>query len=156
VTAVERGVVGLAHHAAGGVEDRERLRELGEVAVVLHRRVAADLALTDERRTVDGAERHRVTADVDAVLGVAGLDVELAGRLGHLLEDEVGVEEDRLVLHLLAVRPEQLDGAGVGELDADLAHQPSPPAVEGGHRLLRENFVSGHLVAEHAFSCLTS
>ena len=59
-------------------------------------RVAAYVALADERRAVDRAERHRVAADVDGVGRVAGLDVELARRLRDLLEHEVGVEEDGL------------------------------------------------------------
>ena len=104
VAAVQRGVVGLADHAAGRVEDRERLGELGEVAVVVHGRVAAYVALAHERRAVDRAERHRVAADVDGVGGVARLYVELAGRLRDLLEDPLGVEEDLVLLDLLARR----------------------------------------------------
>ena len=104
VPRVERGVVGLADHSPGRVEHVEALRQLGEVAEVVHGRVAAYLALAHERRAVDRAEGHRVAADVHGVGRVAGLDVELARRLGHLLEDEVGVEEDGVVLHPLAGR----------------------------------------------------
>ena len=118
----------------------------------LHRRVAANLALAHERRAVDRAERHRVAADVDVVLGVAGLDVELPRRLRHLLQHEVGVEEDRVVLDPLPGLAEQLERAVVHELDADLGHQPAPALVEGRHRLGGEHLVARHPVAEHRTS----
>ena len=62
-------------------------------------------------------------------VGVAGLEVELARRLGHLLQHEVGVEEDRVVLDPLPGLAEQLERAVVHELDADLGHQPAPAPV---------------------------
>ena len=86
--------------------------------------------------------------------GVAGLDVELARRLGHLLEHEVGVEEDGVVLDPLAGRAEQVERAVVHELDADLGHQPAPALVERGHRVLGEHLVARHAVAEHRASCV--
>jgi hypothetical protein len=89
---------------------------------------------------------------VHAVGGVAGLQVELAGRLRHLLEHEVGVEEYGLVLDLLPRLAEQVEGALVHELDADLARQPPPALVKGRHRVLREDLVSGHAVDEHGSS----
>ena len=156
MAAVERGVVGLADHAARGVEHRERLGELGEAAEVVHRRVAAYLALPHERRPVDRAEGHRVAADVDVVLGVAGLHVELPRRLGHLLEDEVGVEEDGVALDPLPRLAEQLERALVHELDADLGHQPAPALVERGHRVLGQHLVARHRVAEHGSSWVST
>ena len=101
-------------------------------------------------------ERHRVTADVHAVLGVAGLEVELTRRLRGLLEHEVGVQEDRAVLHALSGLAEQVERAVVHELDTDLGHQPTPALVEGRHRVLGQHLVAGHPVAEHRASCLTS
>ena len=153
VPAVERGVVGLVDHAAGGVEHGEGLRQPREVAEVLHRAVAAYVAVADERRPVDGAEGHRVAADVHGVGGVAGLEVELPRRLGHLLEHEVGVEEDRVVLDPLAGLAEQVERPVVHELDADLGHQPAPALVERGHRVLGEDLVARHAVDEHGSSC---
>ena len=38
-----------------------------------------------------------VAADVDGPVGVARDELELARRLGHLLQDEVGVELDQVV-----------------------------------------------------------
>ena len=73
---------------------------------------------------------------VSDVGGVAGLQLELAGRLGDLLEDEVGVEADAvLVLDGLAGGAEQLDGLGQQELDSDLGDDPAPAAIE--HRRAR-------------------
>jgi hypothetical protein len=116
---------------------------------VLEGAVPAHVPLPDERRPVDRAERHRVAADVDRVLGVAGGDVELAGRLGDLLEHEVRVQEDRVVLDPLTGLGEQRQRAVAHELHADLAHQPAPALVEGRHRVLAEDLVPGHPVAEH-------
>ena len=62
------------------------------------RRLAALEPVADERAAVDGAEDHVLAADVHAPLGVARLQVELARRLRHLLEDPVGVELDELPL----------------------------------------------------------
>ena len=108
----------------------ERLGEPGEVAEVVHRRVAAHVAVADEGRAVDAAEGHRVAADVHGVGRVAGLDVELARRLGDLLEQEVGVEEDVVVLDPLAGRAEQVERPVGQELDADLGDQPPPALVQ--------------------------
>ncbi|MEZ5094786.1 MAG: hypothetical protein R2731_00780 [Nocardioides sp.] len=150
--AVQRGVVGLADDTTGRVQHGEGLGELGEVAEVLHGGVAAHLALADERRPVDRPEGHAVAADVDRVLGVARLNVELARGLGHLLEHEVGVEEDLVVLHPLPRGPEQVERPGIHELHAELGHEPPPAAVEGGHRLLGQDLVARHLVVEHVSS----
>ena len=152
VAAVERGVVRLAHHAAGRVQHAVRLGEPREVLEVRHRRVAAYGALADERRAVDGAERHRVAADVDVVVVVARLDVELARRLRDLREHELGIEEDLVLLDPLPGLTEQGEGAVVHELHADLAHQASPPGVQLRHRVFREHLVARHAVAEHASS----
>ena len=151
VPRVERRVVGLADHAAGRVEHREGLGELGEPLEVVHRRVAAHVALAHERRPVDRAEGHRVAADVDVVLGVAGLDVELARRLGDLLEDELGVEEDRS-----APRPSGRP-RGTASSARSLSNSTPisvtsrrQPGVQLGHRVLGEDLVPRHLVAEHS------
>ena len=156
VAAVERGVVRLVDHAAGAVERREALGEAAEVPEVLHGAVAAYVALAHERRTVDRPERHRVAADVHAVRRVAGLEVELTRRLRDLLEHEVGVQEDGAVLDPLPGCAEQVERSVVQELDADLGHQPTPALVEGRHRVLGQHLVTGHPVAEHRASCLTS
>ena len=84
-----------------------------------------------------------------SLLRVAGLDVELARRLGDLLEHEVGVEEDRVVLDLLPGLAEQVERPLVHELHADLGHQPPPAGVERRHRVLGEDLVARHPVAEH-------
>ena len=81
--------------------------------------------------------------------GVAGLEVELLRRLGHLLEHEVGVEEDRVALDLLTRLAEQVERPVVHELDADLGHQPAPAGLEGRHRVLGEDLVARHAVDEH-------
>src|SRR6185436_15269181 len=97
----------------------------------------------------DRAERHRVATDVDGVLGVAGLYVELAGRLGDLFEDPLGIEEHRLVLDLLARLTEQRERPVAVELDPDLGDQATPAGVQLGHRVLGEDLVARHGVAEH-------
>ncbi len=86
----------------------------------LERGLAAHVALAHEGRAVDAAEDHVVAADVHVVGGVARLDVELAGGLGHLGHDEVRVELDGLAVDALAGGPEELDRLGLDELDADL------------------------------------
>jgi hypothetical protein len=83
------------------------------------------------------------------VLGVAGLELELARRLRHLLEHELGVEEDLLVLHALAGLLEVVDRLGQHEFHAELRDDPPPAAVERVDRLLAEDFVAGHPVDEH-------
>ena len=129
-------------------------KELGEPDEVLevgHLRVAAHVALADERAAVDGGEHHVVAADVRVVGRVAGLQLELAGRLGHLLEDELGVEADAvLVLHDLAGAAQELDRLGQQELDPELGHDPPPAPVEHCHRVLAEDLVAGHVVDEQA------
>ena len=82
--------------------------------------------------------------------GLRACEVELARRLGDLLEHELGVEEDLLALDLLARRAEVLDRLGEHELDAQLGDDPPPAAVEDVHRLLAEDLVAGHLVDVHA------
>ena len=150
--AVERRVVGLGDHAAHAVDGRERLRHLREVAVVGEGGVAALDAAPHEGRAVDAREHHVVAADVHVVGVVARLDVELPWRLGDLLQDEVGVEEDLLALDLLAGGTEQLDSLGLHELDAELADDAPPALVERGHRVRGEDLVAGHGVDEHGRS----
>jgi hypothetical protein len=91
-----------------------------------------------------------VAADVHRPLGVARQELELARRLRHLLEDEVGIELDPdVVLDRLAGLPEQLDRLGEHELDAQLADDPPPAAIEHLHRVLAEDLVARHCVDEH-------
>ena len=146
---VERGVVRLADHAAGAVQLGERLSQLGEPPEVVHRRVAAHVALTHERRAVDTAEDHAVATDVHGVGRVAGLHVELARRLGHLLQHPVGVELHVVALDGLPRGSEELERLRLHELDADLGHDPAPALVEDVHRIGREDLVTRHLVEEH-------
>ena len=63
---VQRLVVGLADRAARRVELGEGLRQAHEVLEVVHRRLAADVALADERAAVDRGEGHVLAAEVDA------------------------------------------------------------------------------------------
>jgi hypothetical protein len=90
-----------------------------------------------------------IAADVRRVGGVARLELELAGSLGDLLEDEVGIEPDSvLVLERLAGLDEHVDRLGEKELDPDLGHQPAPAAIDDVHRLFAEDLVAGHRVHE--------
>ena len=91
-----------------------------------------------------------VAADVDVVRVVARLHVELARHLRDLLEDELRVEEDRVVLDALARLAEQVERLGLHELNPDLGEEPLPALVEGRHRIRREDVVARHLVDEHA------
>ncbi len=69
----------------------------------------------------------------------------MAGRLGDLLEDELGVEADAvLVLDDLAGAAQQLDGLGQKELDSDLGDDPAPAAIEHRERVLTKDLVTGH------------
>jgi hypothetical protein len=111
--------------------------------------VPAHVALAYERAAVDRAEHHVVAADVHTMGRVPGLHVELAGRLGHLLEHELRVEVDHLPVHPLARLGEQLDRLRLGELDADLGNDPAPAAVEHRDRVRREDLVPRHRVDEH-------
>jgi hypothetical protein len=146
---VERRVLGLDDRPARRVELRKGLRQLAEVLEVLHRGVSAHRALADERRPVHRGERHVVAADVDRVLGVPGLHVELPRRLRHLLEQEVGVELDQVAVDLLTGLREGVHRLRKQKLDPELGDDPAPAAVEGRHRLLRENLVARHPVHEH-------
>ena len=149
VPGVERRVVRLADHAPRRVELGKALGQHRELAEVGHGGVPADAPLPDERRTVDAAEDHVVAADVHRVLGVTRLHVELAWRLGDLLEHELGIEPDRLVVDGLARLAEQLDRFGLDELHADLRHDATPTAVEDLDRVGGKQLVPGHLVDEH-------
>jgi hypothetical protein len=82
--------------------------------------------------------------------GVARLYVELARRLGDLLEDPLGVQEHGLSLDALAGRAEQVQRPVAVELHTDLGDQPTPAGVQLGHRVLGEDLVPGHLVAKHS------
>ncbi len=95
--------------------------EPDQVLEVGHLRVAADVALADERAAVDGCEDHVVAADVGGLRRVASLQLELPRRLGDLLEDQLRVEPDAvLVLDDLAGAAQQLDRLGQQELDPEL------------------------------------
>jgi hypothetical protein len=90
-----------------------------------------------------------VAADVRGVVGVAGLQLELARDLGDLLEDELGIEADAvLVLDDLPGRPQQLDGLGEQELDSELGDDSPPALVEHLHRVLGEDLATEHGVDE--------
>jgi hypothetical protein len=116
-----------------------------------HLRVAAHVALADERAAVHGRERHVVAADVRGSLGVPRLELELGRGLRNLLEDELGVEPHPvLVLDGLPGAAEHLDRLRKQELDPDLRHEPPPAFVEDGHRVLAEDLVAGHGVEEQA------
>src|SRR5689334_7415978 len=122
-----------------------------EVLEVVHRRLAAHVTLARERAAVDRGEDHVVAADVGCVLGVARLPLELARRLRHLLEHELGIEEHAVAVdHLLTGLAELLDGLVEQELDADLRDDPAPAAVQHGHGVLAEDLVARHGVDEHA------
>ena len=150
VARVKRPVLGLADRATRRVELRKSLREPDEVLEVGHLRVAADVALADERTPVDGSEDHVVAADVGRVGGVARLQLELPRRLGDLLEDELRVEPDTvLVLDDLPGVAQQLDRLREQELDPELGDDPPPAAVERLDRVLAEDLVARHLVVEH-------
>jgi len=95
-----------------------------------------------------------VAADVHAIRRVARLHVELVRRLRDLLEHEVGIELDVLALDRLTVRAEDVERAIVVELDAELADDAAPAAIERCHGVLGEDLVARHLVDEHAFSLL--
>ena len=86
------------------------------------------------------------------VIGIARLELELARRLGHLLEDELGVEADAvLVLDDLPGAAEQLDRLREQELDSEFGDDPSPAAVEHVHRVLAEDLVARHRVHVHGW-----
>jgi hypothetical protein len=93
-----------------------------------------------------------IAADVHVVGRIAGLHVELTGRLGHLLEHEFRVELHDVAVHLLAGLGEQLDRLRLRELDADLGDDPAPAAVEHRDRIGGEDLVPRHRVDEHRFS----
>ena len=119
--------------SSSGIE----LGQAHEVLEVGHLGVAADVALADERAAVDRREHHVVAADVRGVGRVARLQLELRGRLGHLLEDPLGVEAHPvLLLDDLPGVAQQLDRLGQQELDARARRRsaasrdrawPSPP-----------------------------
>ena len=86
------------------------------------------------------------------LLGVARLQLELARGLGHLLEDELGVEADAvLVLDDLTGASQQVDRLGEEELDPDLGDEPPPAAIDHGHRVFAEDLVAGHRVDEQGW-----
>src|SRR5205814_8744157 len=101
-------------------------------------------------------ERHELAAEPHAVGRVAGLQLELAGCAGDLLQDELRVEPHVVVVDLLAGRPEQVERARRQELDPDLADDAPPPAVEDGHRVRGQDLVARHPVDEHPDLLLTS
>ncbi len=86
---------------------------------------------------------------MNVVRRVASLHVELGRRPSHLLEHELGVEEDDVALDALTGLGEQLERLVLRELDSDLRHDAAPAGVEGRDRLGGEDLVAGHLVREH-------
>ena len=89
-----------------------------------------------------------VAPDVDRMLRVPRLDVELARRLRHLLEHEVGIELDQVAVDLLAGRRERVHGLREQELDPELGDDPPPAAVERRNGVLGEDLVARHPVHE--------
>src|SRR5581483_12372400 len=77
------------------------------------------------------------------------LQVELGGRLRHLLEDPVGVELHELALDVLSGGAKGLERLLVQELDPEVAHDAAPAALELLHRELVEDLVPRHLVDQH-------
>ena len=148
-------VVRLADRPADRVELREALSQAGQVLEVGQRRVAPLEPVPDERAAVDRREDHVVAADVDAALGVARLQVELARRLGDLLEHEVGIEDHLLVLDGHARLAEGVERVVVEELDAELGDDAAPALVQRGHRLLGQDVVARHLVDQHVASSVS-
>ena len=71
------------------------------------------------------------------------------GALATCSSTNSGIEEHRVVDDLLAGSPEQVEGLGLHELDAELGQDPLPARVEGLHGLLGEDLVTRHLVDEH-------
>jgi hypothetical protein len=70
--------------------------------------------------------------------------------LGDLLEDEVGIQPHAVALGAHPRLRKELDGLGEDELDAELADDPLPPALERLDRVGREDLVARQLVDEHA------
>ena len=102
VSGVQRCVVGLDHRHRDEVELLERVHQLGHQLVVGQPPVPSLVADPEERRARDRAEDHVAAAEGQVVLGVAGPQVELPRRLGHLREHPVGVEVHDLALDALA------------------------------------------------------
>ena len=90
-----------------------------------------------------------VPADLDAALGVPGLQHEGGGRIPDLLEDPVGVELDELAVDLLSGLLEVVERLRMEELDAELADDPPPAALQLLDRGLVEDLVPRHLVDQH-------
>ena len=90
-----------------------------------------------------------VAADVHAALRVARLQVELARRLRDLLEDPVWVELHELPVDVLTGIAQGVDRLVVQEVDAELADDPAPAAVELLHRRVVEDLVARQLVDQH-------
>ncbi len=97
-----------------------------------------------------------LAADVHAALGIARLQVELARRLGDLLEQEVGVEAHAVALHRLPGATEELERLVAPELDAELRDDAPPATLERRERLLAEDLVARHSVDQHVASSLSS
>jgi hypothetical protein len=93
---------------------------------------------------------------VHGVGRVAGLQVELPRRPGHLLQDELRIEEHGLAVGLLAGLAEQLHRLRLGELDPDLRDDPAPAPVQDAHRVAGQDLVPRHRVAEHLHLGLTA
>ena len=153
VPRVERRVVRLADHAAGRVEHRVATgpawRSCGSRPWSRRgaRRPRARTAGRRPRRTPSSRRRC-----ARCCAGLRACTSNSRGRLRHLLEHELRVEEDRVVLDPLAGLAEQLERRSAVELDADLGDQPAPAGVEHGHRVLGEDLVARHRVAEHPTS----
>jgi hypothetical protein len=77
-----------------------------------------------------------VAADVHVFRRVARLHVELARRLGDLLEDPVGVELDELALDLLAGARNSSSASGFMNSTPSSETMRRQPRSSDGHRVL--------------------
>ena len=127
----------------------KRLRELGEVAVVLQGAFPAHVALADERRAVDAREDHVVAADVDVVVVVARLDVELTRRLGRPARGSSPGSEHLLSSTFWPAARNRSSASGFMNstpISDTIRRQPRSSVAIG---LLGEDLVARHPVDEH-------
>ena len=128
-----------------------------EVLEVGHRRVAADVALADERAAVDRREDHVVAADVDAsARGCAPAMSNSRGALATCSRMNSGSKRTRFSSSTIcpAARRSLDAPRGAGTRCPSSDDDPPPAAVEHLHRVLAEDLVAGHRVDEHSCALL--
>jgi hypothetical protein len=76
------------------------------------------------------------------LVGVAGLDVELARALATCSRTKSGSRKTVLSTDALAGRPEEVERPVRHELDADLGRQTAPSPVEGWPGVFRQHVVT--------------